>query len=177
MASAQPPGEEASPIGDGAGGPRPAPAAVEATEALTARLDSPVLQELRAMLELAATVRPVVAARAGLSASELIALEHLLAEPLGPVEIARRLHLTSAASSGIVDRLEQRGHVVREPHPGDRRRTHVVVTDSGRAEVLAHLVPMFAGLARADERLQDEHDREVVLAFLQDVSAAMRAIT
>ncbi|WP_090033418.1 MarR family winged helix-turn-helix transcriptional regulator [Cellulomonas marina] len=136
---------------------------------------SEVLQELRRMIGVAGAVGPAVAARAGLSSSELEALEHLMAEPLGPVEIAKRLHVTSAASSGIVDRLERRGHVVREPHPDDRRRTRVVVTPSGRAEVVAHLVPMFTGLAEAEEALS-AHDREVVAAFLRRATDAITAL-
>ena len=58
--------------------------------------------------------------------------------------------MTTAAASGIVDRLAARGHVVREPHPTDRRRTVVGVTSTGREEVLGHLLPMFLELARID---------------------------
>ncbi len=84
----------------------------------------------------------------------------------GPVEIAHELGVTSAAVSGIVDRLEDRGHVTRRPHDTDRRRTQVVITDSGREEVIGYLMPMFAALARLDASLAEE-DRELVARYLR----------
>ena len=82
---------------------------------------------------------------------------------MGPVELAKVLGVTSAASSGVVDRLG-RGHAERRPHPGDGRRTEVVITDSGRAEVMTLMTPMFRGLAEIDTALSDR-DREVVEAL------------
>ena len=116
-----------------------------------------------------------IARRTGLSVSELHSLRHLLAGPLGPNDLARTLGVTSAASSGIVDRLEARGHVSRQPHPTDKRRTVVVISDSGRVEVLAQLRPMFEGLVAADSRLNDEQ-RQVVDAYLRDIIAAIRSL-
>jgi len=116
-----------------------------------------------------------IARRTGLSESELHSLRHLLAGPLGPNDLARTLGVTSAASSGIVDRLESRGHVSRQAHPTDKRRTVVVISDSGRTEILAELRPMFEGLVAADARLNDD-DRQVVDAYLRDIIAAMRTV-
>ena len=126
-------------------------------------------------MNVAAQVRPTVAARAGLSTNELWALEHLFAEPLGTGEVGRRLQVTSAATTQIVDRLAQRGHVEREPHPTDRRRTVVKLTDYGRAEVLEHMMPMFRALAQTDADL-DDAEREVVDRYLQRVTAAFRSV-
>ena len=50
-------------------------------------------------------VRPSVARRAGLSQSELVALEHRSRAPVGPGQLARLLGVTTAASTGVVDRL------------------------------------------------------------------------
>ena len=109
------------------------------------------------------------------SESELHSLRHLLAGPLGPNDLARTLGVTSAASSGIVDRLESRGHVSRQAHPTDKRRTVVVISDSGRTEVMAELRPMFEGLVAADARLSDE-DRQAVDAYLRDIITAIRGL-
>ena len=133
------------------------------------------LTRLRELVNVAARVRPTVATRAGLSANELLALEHLFAEPLGAGEVGRRLQVTSAATTQIVDRLAQRGHVEREPHPTDRRRTLVRLTDSGRAEVLEHLMPMFRALAEMDADL-NETERHVVDRYLQRATAAFRSV-
>lgn len=53
---------------------------------------------LRELLALAEQVAPVIARRADLSHTELRALEMLVEAPQGPVELAHRLGVTSAAS-------------------------------------------------------------------------------
>jgi DNA-binding MarR family transcriptional regulator len=133
------------------------------------------LDLLRELVSAAADVRPVVARRAGLSESELVALEHLMDGSLGPVEVGRRLGVTSAAATGIVDRLASRGHVRRAPHPVDRRRTEVSITESGRAEVLGHLMPMFRSLAEMDAELSED-ERAVVDRYLARAVASFRAV-
>lgn len=117
---------------------------------------------LRDLVESAVRVRHLVARRAGLGESELVTLEHLADGPVGPADLARRLAVSTAASTGIVDRLAARGHVQRRPHEGDRRRTEVHLTDSGRAEVTGHLMPMFVGL------------RELEAAFTADELAIVQ---
>jgi DNA-binding MarR family transcriptional regulator len=136
---------------------------------------SPTLDALQELVDVAAQVPHEVARAAGLSTSELHSLRHLMENPMGPVELARMLGVTSAASSGVVDRLVARGHAERRPHPDDGRRTQVLITDSGRAEVYARLAPMFAALAHLDTGL-DEHERAVVERYLRGATAAMRTL-
>lgn len=138
-------------------------------------LQSESLRALRELMALAGQVGPAVAKRAELSRSELEALEQLMDEDLGPVDLARRLGVTSAAASGIVDRLEARGHVQRVPHRVDGRRVDVVMSQSARQEVIGHLMPMFVSLAELDARLSDA-DREVVEGYLRDAIAAIRRL-
>jgi DNA-binding MarR family transcriptional regulator len=116
-----------------------------------------------------------LARRTGLSESELHSLRHLMGGPLGPNDLARTLGVTSAASSGIVDRLEARGHVTRRPHATDKRRTVVVISDSGRDEVLAEMRPMFEALVAADAKLDDEQ-RAIVETYLRDIIGAIRTL-
>lgn len=137
--------------------------------------DSSTLDALQELTDVAAQMPHDVARRAGLSTSELHSLRHLSAGPLGPVELARLLGVTSAASSGVVDRLVAHGHVERRPHPDDGRRTQVVITDSGRLEVVRQLAPMFAQLNRIDTALSPA-EREVVERYLRGVTAAMRSV-
>lgn len=136
---------------------------------------SGTLEALQELIDVAEATTPAVARQAGLSTSELHSLRHLSATPMGPVELARVLGVTSAASSGVVDRLVARGHAERRPHPEDGRRTEVVITDSGRAEVLERLQPMFASLAALDNGLTDEQ-REVVERYLRGAIEAMRRL-
>lgn len=133
------------------------------------------LDALQELVDVAARVPHEVARKAGLSTSELHSLRHLMDTPMGPVELARALGVTSAASSGVVDRLVARGHATRRPHHDDGRRTEVVITESGRVEVFAMLAPMFAGLAQLDSSLSDD-ERVVVERYLRGATAAMRAL-
>jgi len=131
------------------------------------------LTALQELVEVSETVPAVVARKAGLSTSELHSLRHLMRGPIGPVDLAKVLGVTSAASSGVVDRLVGHGHAERRSHPGDGRRTEVVITDSGRAEVLARMTPMFESLAALDATLS-EADRAVVERYLRGATAAMK---
>ncbi len=134
------------------------------------------LEALRECTDVGGRVRGVVARQAGLSESELIALEHLVKEPLGPAELARLLDVSTAAATGIVDRLAGHGHVTRSPHAQDRRRTQVLVTPSGREEVLRRLLPMFRALRDLDDSF-DEGERAVVERYLRGATEAFRQIT
>jgi DNA-binding MarR family transcriptional regulator len=136
---------------------------------------TPTLAALQELIDLSGAAPAAVARREGLSLSELHALRHLAQAPLGPAELARRLGVTTAASSGVVDRLVVHDHVVRRPHPGDGRRTEVVLTDHGRTEMLRMLAPMFAGLAAVDSSL-DATERAAVDRYLRGAIAAVRAV-
>ena len=130
------------------------------------------LQELVTVSEI---VPASLARDAGLSNSELHSLRHLMRGPMGPVELAKHLGVTSAASSGIVDRLCHRGHAERRPHAADGRRTEVVITDSGRTEVMSRMRPMFEGLAELDNALTDD-ERVVVERYLRGATASLRSL-
>ena len=96
-------------------------------------------------------MRAALARRAGISATDLDALEHLEADgPLTQRDLGERLSLTSGAVTMLVDRLERAGWVHRRPHPGDRRY------------VLIELSPLAA--ARAPEGLTAYHSRVRALA-------------
>lgn len=130
-------------------------------------------QALRALTVVSAAVPGAVARRAGLSHNELAVLELLAEGPHGPSELARSLEVTTAAASGIVDRLVARGHAERSPHPQDRRRTVVAVSASGRETLVAELMPMFEALRQLEEELSVD-EREVVRGYLERATEAMR---
>lgn len=136
---------------------------------------SEAIEALDTLLQVSDSTLPALARRAHLSESEMRSLRHFVTEDLGPAELARVLGISSAAATGIVDRLEARGHVERLPHDSDRRRTVVRLTDSGMRETLTLLQPMFQGLADLDARLTDE-ERVVVTRFLRDATSALKAL-
>src|SRR5271165_243547 len=66
-------------------------------------------------------MRAALARHAGISATDLDALEHLEADgPLTQRDLGDRLSLTSGAVTMLVDRLERAGWVERTPHHSDR---------------------------------------------------------
>lgn len=88
----------------------------------------------------------------GVSAVERKTLDVL--DRLGPSsngEIARHTGLTTGAVTGLIDRLEDRGLVSREPHERDRRKTVVTLTDHPRRQELTTRV--FGGLREDMSRL------------------------
>lgn len=88
-------------------------------------------------------LRVVLAHDLGLSVHELLALGHMVVQDgITPKELARQLGVTPGSATGIVDRLETAGLVIRAPHPRDRRSVIVRLTPAGghaRAQAVAVL--------------------------------------
>jgi DNA-binding MarR family transcriptional regulator len=53
--------------------------------------------------------------------------------PLELTALADRLGVTKQAAIKVVDEMEARGFLTREPHPTDRRAKHLTLTAQGRA--------------------------------------------
>jgi DNA-binding MarR family transcriptional regulator len=71
--------------------------------------------------------------------------------------IGERLLLTSGSITSLLDTLERRGFVRREPHPDDRRKLLVNITDEARkfvdlmlAQVHATSIDVMVGISEAD---------------------------
>ena len=148
----------------------------ELTELSEGRVPSDATLALRDLVEAAALLRHALSRRAGLSESEMRTLDHLSRAPLGPAEVARLLEVSTAASTGIVDRLVDRGHAERRAHADDRRRVEVHLTTSGRDELVEHLGPMFARLGALDSAF-DADELAVVERYLRGAIEAFEAVT
>jgi DNA-binding MarR family transcriptional regulator len=74
--------------------------------------------------------------RDGLSLRRLDVLLHLsqAGESLTMRELADRAVISTSGLSGLIDRMERDGLLTREPAPGDRRSTRVVITAPGRVQ-------------------------------------------
>ncbi|WP_341927030.1 MarR family transcriptional regulator [Nocardioides psychrotolerans] len=91
-----------------------------------------------------------------------------------PGQISAALQLSAPATSAMLDRLEKLGHVVRTPHPTDRRSVVVEITDHALevggamfGRLATHLAPVVAA--------RSEADLETIATFLEEVVAATRA--
>lgn len=113
----------------------------------------------------------------GVGAIEMMALAHLFMEgPRTPGELGRRLQITSASVTELVDRLERAGSVRRAPHATDRRKVLVELTDHARERV-SRSFDRYAGATTDCVAGLDDGERAVVLRFLTSVAAAYDAIT
>ncbi|GAA2019783.1 MarR family winged helix-turn-helix transcriptional regulator [Pseudokineococcus marinus] len=135
----------------------------------------PLQVALREVLTLTSLARTVVARRLGLSVHDVEAMEHVMLspEPLGPAGVSRRIGVTSAAATQSVQRLEAAGHMVRRPHPGDRRRQVLEVTETGAAHVMGALAPLLALTAGAADGM-DERERAAVALYLARIADGYR---
>jgi DNA-binding MarR family transcriptional regulator len=71
------------------------------------------------------------AERHGLTATQARLLCIVIDRPRGMAELARLVGVERAALTGLVDRIEQRGLLVRTAVPGDRRTLRPTLTASG----------------------------------------------
>jgi DNA-binding MarR family transcriptional regulator len=95
-----------------------------------------------------------VGARLGVTAVDQRALALIAGKgPLTAGELAREIHLTPGAVTGVADRLERAGLVRREPDPGDRRRVVISAVPGAFGQV-------FAGLSTAMDELSARYSPE-----------------
>jgi MarR family transcriptional regulator, organic hydroperoxide resistance regulator len=81
--------------------------------------------------------------------------------PLSPARLASRIGLSSGATTSLVNRLEEGGHVVRSRESTDRR----VVTLRSSPNVHARAEEFFATLAQQLETAMSRHSPELLNSF------------
>lgn len=97
-------------------------------------IDTEVLSALRRLIRATDLDSKRLARQTKLSTSQLLVLELLAdseAQTVGG--IADRVGLAQATATSLVDRLEERGLVLRRRGDSDRRQVRVVLTAAGRA--------------------------------------------
>jgi len=118
-----------------------------------------------------------LAAKQGLSASEEKALD--LLERFGPLtgrELSKRSGLAPNSVTGMVDRLESKGFVRRQPNPQDGRSVLITLVE----ERVAELQPLFGEwVASINELCEKYGDQqlETIIDFLTETAARQRQVT
>jgi DNA-binding MarR family transcriptional regulator len=109
-----------------------------------------------------------------LNRTDLRALKALLpSDGMTAGELARALHVTSGATTRVIDSLVASGHAVRQPDPHDRRRVLVRLTPEAAAAVHG----VFERLREQVKTLLHEYgdmELEIVARFLTDARALFR---
>jgi len=116
----------------------------------------------------------------GLGETDTVAVLYLLTasaegELVTPKDLAAHLQISTAAASGLVDRLVRAGYVRREPHPSDRRGITVVLTEDGRRRADSTIGAVYGRLLDLAESLPPG-EASVVLHFLQRMTAEVASM-
>jgi MarR family transcriptional regulator for hemolysin len=114
---------------------------------------------------------------AGLSASAFQALAILAGadEPLTVTGIAERLLVSGPSMTSVLDTLERRGLVDRRPHPTDRRKVLIHLTDQARGVVDATLPLIHGAITEALADLP-ERERERLITSLTKIRSRLGAL-
>ena len=91
-----------------------------------------------------------------------------------PGALANHLGISAASTTKLLDRLEQGGHVMRHPHPTDRRALTVTVTAETRRAATTTVGKQQARRFYAAARLTGV-EREAVARFLDDMAQELLA--
>lgn len=137
------------------------------TTALSNRVDESLIA-LRRVLRATAMYEKDLAHAAGLTPAKLRVLQILRSKPDGsatPKALATQMGLAQATITAMVDKLVAGGHVARERSDTDRRMSHVVITEAGRATVRNAPDALQQRFVRAFEQMQDWEQAQLVASL------------
>ncbi len=110
------------------------------------------------------------------SAWQALAVIDGAGEPLPPKVIAERLLQTSGSITSLLDTLERRGLVHRAPHPDDRRKLLVDITDKARGLVDV-MLPIVHGTSLEMLEGIAEPERERLIQALAQMRANVETMS
>lgn len=96
-----------------------------------------------------------------------------IVQPVTPTVLATSLGMPPTTLSAAIRRLERRGHVRRDPNPGDGRSFLLALTDEGERVVTGAFPAFAAARARVDDELGGRWSE--VAAELGKLEDALRA--
>jgi DNA-binding MarR family transcriptional regulator len=135
----------------------------------------PATTLLRDILDLTTAFERHLGSELTVNPTDLEAMEHLIRDgSLSPTELARRLGLTPAAVTTVVDRLIAVGHVTREPNPRDRRSVLIAANPDSVRRAMSTLMPMILGMDSVLGEF-DEAEKSTITAYLARVADVYRA--
>jgi DNA-binding MarR family transcriptional regulator len=129
---------------------------------------------LREIRELSSAFESHLGGQLTVNPTDLAAMEHLIQSgPLTPTQLARRLNVSTAAATTVIDRLTAVGHVSRIPNPADRRGVLVVPAPASVARAMDALMPMIMDIDGVLTHFS-EAEQAVITDYLERVVAAYR---
>jgi DNA-binding MarR family transcriptional regulator len=96
-------------------------------------------------------------------------------QPLSPTAIAERLIVTTASVTSLLDTLERRGLVERQPDPTDRRRLLIMITQDGKA-IVDEFLPEVVALQTAAMATLTEAQRRQLIELLTTLGTSLTTL-
>ncbi|KRF04025.1 MarR family transcriptional regulator [Arthrobacter sp. Soil782] len=136
-----------------------------------------VLNALRAYRAAEAEMRRRTRDSMKMNETDLLAIRyamraHKAGHCISPKDLSRMLKISTASTTGLVDRLVASGHLIRRPHPTDRRSVEIIPTGSADTEVRETLGGMHTRMLEVAESLSTEEALHVT-RFLERMTWAV----
>jgi DNA-binding MarR family transcriptional regulator len=109
------------------------------------------------------------------SARQVLAVVEGAGQPLEPSVIAERLLVTTGSMTSLLDNLEKRGLIRRQPHPQDRRKLLIDITPAARAIVDQLLPSLHAREREVMAALSPNEQRSLLRSLAKVQGAALQA--
>ena len=115
-----------------------------------------------------------------LNESDMLALRILFSAAkagrnVSPTELSKALGITTASTTGLIDRLVRSGHVERRPNPDDGRAVIVVPTTTSDTEVRVTLSDVHRRMMEAARGLSPD-EAATIVAFLEKMRDAVESV-
>ncbi|MBT0994961.1 MarR family transcriptional regulator [Cellulomonas sp. DKR-3] len=138
-----------------------------------------VLEALREFRRADQDMRRRAAAGMGMNETSMRALQVVVAaerqgRTVSPHHLARALGISTASTTKLLDRLVASGHLVRSPHPHDRRAVVVTATPHAHREIRDRLAAMHQQMADVAARVP-ARSRAPVRRFLEEMAGLLDA--
>lgn len=138
-----------------------------------------ILEALRAFRRADQEMRRRAAAGMGMNETAMRALQVVVGRErsgltVSPHHLARALAISTASTTKLVDRLVASGHLVRAPHPRDRRGVVITATPHAHLEIRERLATMHKEMGVVASRVP-ARSRAHVRAFLLDMADLLDA--
>jgi len=103
----------------------------------------------------------------------LIQLRYEKQQELSQADLGRRLVVNKADMTGIIDRLEKAGLVMREDHPKDRRVNIIKITRKGR-DIVNKLEPGYFTAVKKAMSSMSKNDMKTIIKGMEKIRENVR---
>ncbi|RBW68579.1 MarR family winged helix-turn-helix transcriptional regulator [Bacillus taeanensis] len=111
-----------------------------------------------------------------LSNENFMILELLYSKGPHPVQkISEKFSIPSGSITYVVDKLEKKGLVERQPNPNDRRASNVVLSEKGRA-LFDEIFPKHAAAVSENLSFVTNEEKEQLIALLKKIGLGAESL-